>query len=1038
MTSPQMAPMPPQMMPRPPLGGPPPRQPFQIPTHSATPQPPEPKDHLDSDPEFQRKLAIQRQLINEEEQKKKEAAALAQKALLLSQRGGPGASPALPSGDLMEKVRQQQVMIEMEKQESMRQMQEKAINQAEQDLRLKEAELLRQQQIALMEAQREAQEKRMQEQQQPPGPPIHVAPSQPPLQQAVVPPPPGLAVPPQQGTLPMNIPGQGTMPQQPASMPAQVPMQAPPVMPTQVGVPPQVTMTTPMVPPGTMVTPQRPVGPGMMMPTGGQQGLLPPGTQTVPPGMQIPVTHPPMLQGPPPPGTQTVPPGTQIPVTHPPMHQGPPPPGTQTVPPGTQIPVTHPPMHQGPPPPGTQTVPPGTQIPVTHPPMHQGPPPPGTQPVSTQPQPQERPPTSVPIEMEKQPPPQLESGSSKEIKLPQALEKVLAFKDVRAQEVGVTHEEIEQMNTPMERDVDEEDASEDVGYGTYDMEEEEEEGTKTGGVKESKNKKRKKKKKKAKKNRLLQQQQQQPSESPAEDVQVEYIQEQLELDPTDPNYFIFSKIFEAFKISEEKKEEKVDKKEDVKKENIPLKKEEEDKDEDSDDDAPVKKEEDDGQKLSKKKLKKMTRLSVAQLKQLVSRPDVVEMHDVTAQDPRLLVHLKATRNTVPVPRHWCFKRKYLQGKRGIEKPPFELPDYIKATGIMEMREALAEKEDQKNLKAKMREKVRPKMGKIDIDYQKLHDAFFRWQTKPKMTIHGDLYYEGKEFETRLKEKKPGNLSDELKTALGMPLGHNSEKFPPPWLIAMQRYGPPPSYPNLKIPGLSAPIPESCSFGYHAGGWGKPPVDENGKPLYGDVFGTQSSEFQTPIPEEDVDKSLWGEMDEESSSEEESEEEEEEEEDASGLVTPGPEGLVTPSGITSVPMGMETPDMIELRKKRIEDAMDQGGETPALYTILPEKKSSVGGAMMGSAHVYDTTAVIAGKKDKPGTEGIEVALNPEELDLDTAAMQAKYDQTMREQQSQLEKEDLSDMVAEHAAKQKKRKKQQQDSGKAAKKYKEFKF
>ena len=50
-------------------------------------------------------------------------------------------------------------------------------------------------------------------------------------------------------------------------------------------------------------------------------------------------------------------------------------------------------------------------------------------------------------------------------------------------------------------------------------------------------------------------------------------------------------------------------------------------------------------------------------------------------------------------------------------------------------------EEQKNLKAKMREKVRPKLGKIDIDYQKLHDAFFRFQTKPKMTIHGDLYYE---------------------------------------------------------------------------------------------------------------------------------------------------------------------------------------------------------------------------------------------------------------------------------------------------------
>ena len=110
--------------------------------------------------------------------------------------------------------------------------------------------------------------------------------------------------------------------------------------------------------------------------------------------------------------------------------------------------------------------------------------------------------------------------------------------------------------------------------------------------------------------------------------------------------------------------------------------------------------------------------------------------------------MKSTRNSVGVPRHWCFKRKYLQGKRGIEKPPFDLPDFIKKTGIMEMRAALQEKEDAKNLKTKMREKVRPKMGKIDIDYQKLHDAFFKWQTKPKMTSHGDLYYEGKEFEIR--------------------------------------------------------------------------------------------------------------------------------------------------------------------------------------------------------------------------------------------------------------------------------------------------
>lgn len=134
-------------------------------------------------------------------------------------------------------------------------------------------------------------------------------------------------------------------------------------------------------------------------------------------------------------------------------------------------------------------------------------------------------------------------------------------------------------------------------------------------------------------------------------------------------------------------------------------------------------------------------------------------------------------------------------------------------------------------------------------------------------------------------------------------------------------------------------------------------------------------------------------------------------------------------------------MIELRKRRIEDAMDQGGDTPALYQVLPEKKSApLGSAMMGSAHVYDVSGVsvlqclssvhchdgdvclyqvaAAGASKKAGLsqDTVEVVLNPEELDMDSAAMQAKYEQTMREQQS-LEKEDLSDMVAEHAAKQK---------------------
>lgn len=443
------------------------------------------------------------------------------------------------------------------------------------------------------------------------------------------------------------------------------------------------------------------------------------------------------------------------------------------------------------------------------------------------------------------------------------------------------------------------------------------------------------------------------------------------------------------------------------------------------------KEEKDGV-ISKRKLKQQTRMSVAELKFKVSHPELVEMHDVTGSDPLLLLELKATRNSVPVPRHWCSKRKYLQGKRGVEKRPFMLPDFIRRTGIMEMRQAVQEKEDAKSMKAKQREKIRPKLGKIDIDYQKLHDAFFKWQTKPKMNIHGDLYHEGKEFETRLKEKKPGDLSNDLRTALGMPTGANAHKCPPPWLIAMQRYGPPPSYPNLKIPGLNARIPDGCSFGYHVGGWGKPPVDEYGRPLYGDVFGLTTAQSNNN-PEEYVDKSLWGEIEQEEEEEEIEEDEEESEQtpttrkeiDETGLVTPA-EGAQTPSGFSSVTGGVELPSNLELRKRRIEAEMEND-EPQEAYAILPEKKvERIGKDMMASTHVYDTTAL---KK----SQGIEVSIDPS--DLDAPNITAKYEQSIKEQG--LGREDLSDMVVEHAVRQK-RKKQETSSKSKDKKYKDFKF
>ncbi|MCP9264433.1 Splicing factor 3B subunit 2 [Dirofilaria immitis] len=464
-----------------------------------------------------------------------------------------------------------------------------------------------------------------------------------------------------------------------------------------------------------------------------------------------------------------------------------------------------------------------------------------------------------------------------------------------------------------------------------------------------------------------------PATSDVDDtVEVIYVGKPLELDPSDPNYHYFSKVFESFKREQEEAGQ--------------------------------------AQTLSKRKLRLSMQPTIAELKEVTTRPDVVEWADVTSRDPHLLVTLKAYRNTVPVPRHWNAKRKYLAGKRGFERPPFDLPDFIKRTGIMEMRETMWEKEDAQSLKSKMRERARPKLGR-------------------------------KELETVMREKKPGELTDELRVALGMPVGPvKRAQISPPWLIAMQRYGPPPSYPNLKIPGLNCPIPEGCAFGYHAGGWGKPPVDEMGKPLYGDVFGLEVPTLPELDDESRIERRHWGEIGSDEDSSEESEEEEEGEGGAveAGFITPATtEGFATPSGMTSgVLTGVETPDTIELRKgKRIEDSSTTGGETPAptLYTVLQERKiDRIAGQMMASTHVYDLSKKPTPAPAAQGVDaGVEVSLNPEDLDL------ADQKQTRGRQDDD---EDFSDMVAEHSAKQNRKRKvqEQKKSTQQQKKYKDFKF
>jgi len=527
-------------------------------------------------------------------------------------------------------------------------------------------------------------------------------------------------------------------------------------------------------------------------------------------------------------------------------------------------------------------------------------------------------------------------------------------------------------------------------------------------------------------------------EKPEDVVEVEYVSAAVE---DDLSMAVFQEIFNKFTSAEELTGGVKKVVEEVPAEGAEGKENKED-DEDDDDEGEEKDGEEGAKKLSKKQRKKLKRLEVAELKQLVMRADVVEAHDVTSADPRLLVHLKSYRNTVPVPRHWCHKRKYLQGKRGIEKPPFELPDFIKNTGISEVRTSVLEADAEKKAGKKAREKSLPKTGKIDIDYQVLHDAFFRLQTKPKLSFTGDLYYEGKEFEVKLKQKTPGVLSDALKEALGMPEG-----APPPWLINMQRYGPPPAYPKLKIQGLNAPIPDGASYGYHPGGWGKVPVDEYGNPLYGNAFGDNQQDaggdaLQYPGIAEDqiliaAMKERWGETLEDS--DDESEDEGDDGEDGAQEEDGGDDGTQTPmtdggtQSVSSLTSGMETPESIDLRKSKGTDTP----ETPQLFHVLAQKETTVGGSLFGSNTTYDMAST---KKKSSAEGGVEVSMTGGELDnMDDETLKAKYEQQLQEQnaeQNEINAGVTSVMLEEQ--RKRKRKTQKQQDVKGSKKYKDFKF
>ena len=267
------------------------------------------------------------------------------------------------------------------------------------------------------------------------------------------------------------------------------------------------------------------------------------------------------------------------------------------------------------------------------------------------------------------------------------------------------------------------------------------------------------------------------------------------------------KVMELFEKKIENQNKKIERLTKEKQQKIPQEKIEKDKKENSDDSSSENDKEiipEESRKKRKKMIKEQGQSSLADLKAKAPYPEVVEPWDTNANDPELLIHFKCMPNTVPVPIHWAQNGKYLQSQRGKVRKPYKLPDYIEATGISRIR--LIEIPVHISLQQKTRRRMRPKLGRTDIDYQILYDAFFKYQTKKRLTKLGEVYYEGKETDKRMSKYRPGKLSRTLRNALGI-----SASTIPPFVQNMQRYGPPPAYPFLKIPGVNIPDDDTSAM-----------------------------------------------------------------------------------------------------------------------------------------------------------------------------------------------------------------------------------
>ncbi|CUS20913.1 LAQU0S02e01222g1_1 [Lachancea quebecensis] len=362
---------------------------------------------------------------------------------------------------------------------------------------------------------------------------------------------------------------------------------------------------------------------------------------------------------------------------------------------------------------------------------------------------------------------------------------------------------------------------------------------------------------------------------------------------------------------------------------------------------------DESAKVSRKKLRKLSKPALSELKSFVVYPEVIQWYDCDAPDPVLLSKIKTQKNVVQVPGHWQLKREYLSGRSVVAKRPFELPDVIRQTNIEEMRSTVPTQDapDEKTLKESSRARIRPKLGSLDLDYRKLHDAFFKlgahW--KPDLMLpYGDLFYENRNLEEEArwslmeKEKRPGRIGKDLRTALGLPEGKL-----PPWCYKFKELGMPPSYSGYKVAGVNWDISN----------------------LRGDVYGTLGTKLNSQKESE-----LFGKMAEVEDSENDPENEADEAIDEKNNSTHDNEDTDTQNDAEEAQKRQEleaqikAESMKEVLRRRQAQIKHKNSDAPKrLYSVIEQKEGTHGPNGVEGSVLYDIKGSRHEKEDNPNVD-----------------------------------------------------------------------